>query len=143
MVCLKRLTQAALQDDPSPQPSISSCIRNDAPIVNSPQISARNDNRPLGNFTCNICGRPHGNMANLIAHRDVHSNVPTGIPTSMSNDFASIHISECALDRHFCIYDMTSNEPCSDVLQFYQMSVGLVKKLIVSLSSTHVLQGEW
>ena len=80
-------------------------------------------------------------MANLIAHRDVHSNVLTGIPTSMSNDFASIHIGECALDRHSCVYDITSNEPCSDVLQFYQMSAELVKKLIVSLSSVHVLQG--
>ena len=118
-------------------------MRNVTPISNSNQIQSEGNadrNQDLGNFTCNICGRPHGTMANLLAHRDVHSNVPTVIPTSLSDDFASIHIGECALQRHFCIYDLTPNQPCSDVLQFFQMSAELVKKLIVSLSTTHVLQ---
>ena len=43
------------------------------------------------------------------------------------------------LTTAFCIYDLTPNQPCSDVLQFFQMSAELVKKLIVSLSATHVL----
>ena len=142
LVCLKRYTEAALQDDLIPQSSTSSSTHVNLPITNSTQNqSGRRDNGALGNFTCNICGRPHGTMANLLAHRDVHSSVATGIPTSLSNDFASIHIGECALQQHFCIYDLTPNRPCSDVLQFFQMSAEIVKKLIVSLSTTHVLQG--
>ena len=96
LVCLKRYTEAALHDLIT-QPSTSSSMRVNLPITNSTQNqSARRENGNLGNFTCNICGRSHGTRANLLAYRDVHSFVASGIPTSLSNDFVSIHMGECA-----------------------------------------------
>ena len=143
LVCLKRLSDAALVDSPLSQPSPPSNEVNRVPIDNSPSNSSgRNVNRSLGNFTCDICGRRHGNMENLNAHRSVHLNVSPGIPTSLSNDFATIRIGVDALDQHLCIYDLKSNEPCSDVLQFFQMSTDLVKELFRSLSSTYVIQAK-
>ena len=72
-------------------------------------------------------------MDNLNAHRSVHSNVSPGIPTSLSNDFGTIDIGVDALDQHLCIYDLKSKEPCSDVLQFFQMSADLVKEFFRSI----------
>ena len=58
-------------------------------------------------FTCDICRRPHGNMAELIDHRNVHSTVPTGMPISFSNDFGTIQLSKHAFGGHVCDYDLT------------------------------------
>ena len=95
----------------------------------------------MTDFTCDICRRPHGNMTELIEHRNVHSSVPTGIPTAMSNDFASIQVSKHAFGGHVLEYDLTSHESCSDVLQFFQMSAALVRDLIRALSPSHILKG--
>lgn len=80
-------------------------------------------------------------MSQLIEHRNVHSSVPTGIPTAMNNDFASIQLAKHAFGGHVCEYDLMSHETCSDVLQFFQMSADLVRDLIKSLSPAYVLQG--
>ena len=92
-------------------------------------------------YTCDICRRPHGNMSELIEHRNVHSAIPTGIPDSMSNDFASIHLGKYAFGGHVCEYDLKSHETCSDVMQFFQMSAALVRDLVRSLSPSYFLLG--
>ena len=91
-------------------------------------------------FTCDICGRPHGNMSELIQHRNVHSLVGIGIPTSITNDFGSIQLSKYAFDGHISEYDMMSHEPCSDVLQFFQMSEDLIRSLFRDLSPKFVIK---
>ena len=93
------------------------------------------------NFPCDICGRPHGNMAERNEHRRVHSTVISQLPAEMSNGFASITLTNYAFGGHACEYDLVSHEPCSDAMQFFQMSADLIKNLARSLSSTYILQG--
>ncbi|MEL7521601.1 MAG: hypothetical protein AAGJ80_08290, partial [Cyanobacteria bacterium J06553_1] len=143
LVCLKRLTEHAF-DDSFSEPSSSNDENDENVIHNSPSNNPgrRNISHNLSNnFPCDICNRPHGNMAELIDHRSVHSSVPTGFPTSMSNDFASIQLSKYAFGGHISEYDLMSHEPCSDVLQFFQMSADLIRDLISSLSPAYVIQG--
>ena len=148
LVCLKRLTEGVFDHDmsvPSNSSRVSESVRNVDAISPSPSSNAYSGerrNRCLSRqFSCDICGRPHGNMAELVAHRNVHSSVPTGIPTAMGNDFASIALTKHAFGGHVCEYDLISHEPCSDVMQFFQMSANLVQDLIKSLSPAYVLQG--
>ena len=105
--------------------------------------SGGNANRKLGNrdFTCDICQRPHGTMASLIEHRRVHSSVPDGLPSSMHNEFGSIHLGSYAFGGRVCDYDLVPNEPCPDVEGFFQMSADLISNLIRSLSRANILQG--
>ena len=133
LVCIKRLTSAALDD-------INVIDNRGASCSNSSRVSDVNCSSKSA-FTCDICQRPHGNMAQLIAHRNVHSSVPTGIPTALSNDFASIQLSNHAFGGHACEYDLMSHEPCSEVLQFFQLSAALTRDLIKSLSPSYVLKG--
>ena len=131
LVCLKRAKDGMCSDDDSNVNVGASCS-------NSSRVSAG----PLcKDFTCDICRRPHGNMTELIVHRNVHSSVPTGIPTAISNDFSSIQLSKHAFGGHVLEYDLMSHQPCSDVLQFFQMSTDLIRNLVSSLSPTNVLQG--
>ena len=128
LVCLKRITHGMFDDIDSGNKKAS--------CSNASRVSESRKN-----FPCDICQRPHGNMAELVQHRNVHSNVPTGMPITFSNNFGAIHLSKHAFDQHVCEYDLTSHEPCSDVLQFFQMSAELVKDLIRSLSPSYILQG--
>ena len=126
LVCLKRVTDGMFNDDDD---------NVNASCSTSKPFSLSRD------FTCDICRRPHGNMTELIQHRNVHSSVPTGMPTAMNNDFASIQLSKHAFGGHVVDYDLMSHEPCSDVMQFFQMSADLVQGLIRSLSPAHFLRG--
>ena len=107
--------------------------------------SGRNRNRRLCYdkiFPCSICQRPHHSMASRIAHERVHtSEIPANIPTSMSNEFARIILSQHAFGGHACDYDLLPNETCSDVLQFFQMSASLVQDLLRALSPSYILKG--
>ena len=129
LVCFKRLTDGVFDDDDDVKKTRASSS-------NSSQFPVL-----CKVYTCDICRRPHGNMSELIQHRNVHSAVPTGIPTALSNDFASIHLAKHAFGAHVCEYDLKSHETCSDVLQFFQMSAALVSDLIRSLSSAYFLKG--
>ena len=128
LVCLKRLTDGVFDND--------NTTNMDMPCTSSSLTSSSNRD-----FTCDICRRPHGNMSELIQHRNVHSSVPTGMPTSISNDFASIQMSKHAFGGHVCEYDLVSHEPCSDVQQFFQMSADLLRTLFRDLSPTYSIQG--
>ena len=151
LVCLKRLTvgvfdhEDSIENVVSNTSRVSSCVGGD--IALSPSTSRASSSRRRSNvllskqFPCDICHRPHGNMAELIEHRNVHLSVPTEIPTEMNNEFASIQLSKHAFGGRVCEYDLKSHEPCSDVIQFFQMSAGLVQNLIKSLSPTYILQG--
>ena len=133
LVCFKRLTDGVFDNDMSPM------NKDDEPCSSSSLLpSSSSGNR---SFSCDICRRPHGNMSELIQHRNVHSSVPTGMPTAMSNDFASIQISKHAFGGHVCEYDLTSHEPCSDVQQFFQMSADLLRSLFRDLSPAYSIQG--
>jgi hypothetical protein len=79
-------------------------------------------------------------MTELINHRNVHSAAPTGMPTALTNDFASLHLSKYAFAGHLCDYDLMSHESCSDALQFFQMSADLIKNLFSLLSPNHILK---
>ena len=126
LLCLKRLTEGVFDNDNNaPRSSSSSSL----PISS------------IRNFPCDICQRPHGNMSELINHRNVHSSVPTGMPTAISNDFASIQISKHAFGGRLCDYDLISHEPCSDVQQFFQMSADLLRSLFKDLSPTYSIDG--
>ena len=128
MVCLKRLTKGVFDDD--------SVEENKKPCSSS--LRTLSDDR---DFTCDICRRPHGNMSELIEHRNVHSRLPTEMPTSISNEFGSIQISKHAFGGHICEYDLMSHEPCSDVQQFFQMSTDLIKTLFRDLSPNYIIKG--
>ena len=127
LVCLKRLTDGVFDDDNTVSDKTSSSTSS------LPSSSNRN-------FTCDICRRPHGNMSELIQHRNVHSSVPTGMPTAISNDFASIQLSKHAFGGHVCEYDLMSHEPCSDVQQFFQMSADLLRSLFRDLSPNYFIR---
>ena len=99
LTCINRLANAALQDDNN--------FNKGASCSNSSRVSVVNLPSSKSAFTCDICGRPHGNMTELIAHRNVHSSVLTGIPTAMSNDFASIKLTKHAFGGHVLEYDLT------------------------------------
>lgn len=105
--------------------------------------SGANANQSLGNssFTCSLCQRPHGNMASLIAHRKVHTFIPDGLPSSLHDDFGSIHLGRHAFGGRVCDYDLVANEPCPDVDRFFHMSTGLISNLIRDLSRANILQG--
>ena len=67
LVCLKRLTDGVFDD---------TAVDN----VNCGASSSDSSRVPVSSkreFTCDICRRPHGNMSELIVHRNVHSTVPT------------------------------------------------------------------
>ena len=93
------------------------------------------------NFPCDICNRPHGNMSELNEHRNVHFMPINDLPSTLSNDFAALILTKHAFGGHACEYDLVSHEACSDVQQFFQMSAGLVRDLLRTLSPTYVLQG--
>ena len=105
LVCLKRITHGMFDDD----------VNLGASCSNSSRVSGSSKD-----FTCDICRRPHGNMAELIEHRNVHSNVPTGMLITVSNDFGSINLSKHSFGNHVCEYDLTPHEPCSGVLRFFK-----------------------
>ena len=110
-------------------------------LPDSPSSCALPSSSNNTNFTCDICRRPHGNMANLIEHRRVHASVPTDMPTAMSNEFAAVQIGKHAFGGHLCEYDLVSHEPGSEVRAFFDLSRDLVLSLIRALSSTHFLRG--
>ena len=154
LTCLKRLTNNVFdsEDDSFSNSSGVSDVNVDSaycrvPPIHFPPAPIQNRQRRhmnVGlsrNFPCDICGRPHGNMAELNEHRRVHSTVISRLPTEMSNDFASVTLTKYAFGGHACEYDLVSHEPCSDAMQFFQMSASLIKNLISSLSTTYTLQG--
>ena len=154
LTCLKRLTNNVFdsEDDSFSNSSGVSDVNVDSancrvPPIHFPPAPIQNRQRRhmnvrlSRNFPCDICGRPHGNMAELNEHRRVHSTVISRLPTEMSNDFASVTLTKYAFGGHACEYDLVSHEPCSDAMQFFQMSASLIKNLISSLSTTYTLQG--
>lgn len=92
------------------------------------------------NFPCDICRRPHTTMSALIDHRNVHNSVPTGLPTVINNDFASLELSKHAFGGHVCDYDLTTHEPCPDALAYFDMSADLFSNLFTTLSSSYVIR---
>ena len=164
LVCLKRLTRNVF-DDSNESWSNSSRVSDAAavPVQRQDRAAAGGarvppiidiapapmNNRPRRdvnvrlsrNFPCDICGRPHGCMAELNEHRNVH-NMPVDImPTTMSSDFATLVLTKYAFGGHACEYDVVSREACSDVRQFFQMSADLIRNLIRTLSPAYLLQG--
>ena len=133
LVCFKRATDGLFGDDADRN------VNQGASCSNSSRVPVASSSKSA--FTCDICRRPHGNMTELIAHRNVHSSVPTGIPTALSNDFSSIQLAKHAFGGHILEYDLKSHESCSDVEPFFQMSADLIRNLISSLLPTYVLQG--
>ena len=158
MVCLNRLTRSVfsnedesdsnalgVSDDEAMPASRQDGIR--VPPVHMPPMPTYNRQRRhvnvrlSRNFPCDICNRPHGNMSELNAHRNVHFMPINDLPTTMSNDFATLVLTKYAFGGHACEYDLVSHEACFDVLQFFQMSASLLRDLIRTLSPTYLLQG--
>ena len=169
LLCLKRLTRGVFSDEDescsnsswvsdveavpvereqgsraveaeAEEPRVPTASIHMAPAV--PRQRQRHVNVRLSrNFPCDICGRPHGNMTQLNEHRNVHIRPVDDMPTTMSNDFATLVLTRHAFGGHACEYDLVPHEACSDVRQFFQMSADLVGNLIRTLSSTHLLQG--
>ena len=162
LVCLKRLTDDIFNGEDSSSDSswVTDAVAGDGkdnaniPVVSPanvrvpplpmPHCQRRDRNRNVRlsrNFPCDICGRSHGNRDELRSHREVHFAVMSHLPSTMSNDFATLTLSKHAFGGHACSYDLVANEPCSDVMQFFQMSSGLVRDLFRTLSPTYLIQG--
>ena len=142
LVCLKRFSECAVKDSSF---SNSSWVSNDVAAgdanIASSSNRIRSGNNASGslsnNFSCSICSRPHGNLSHLIDHRRAHAmNVPP-----LTNDFASLHLSESAIGGRIRDYDLVAHEQTSDVQRFFQMSAALVRDLIRILSPTYILSG--
>ena len=158
MVSLKRASKGAFSSEDEsgsnssrvPDDGTVPADRQDSirvPPVHIPPAPIRNRQRRYANmhlsknFPCDICNRPHGNMSEFNEHRNVHFMPINDLPTTMSNDFASLILAKHAFGGHACENDLVSHEACSDALHFFQISAGLVKDLIRTLSPTYLLQG--
>ena len=148
LVCIDRLTKNVFDSEElSSHSSGVSAVREVNGDVRVPPSSicnrsGRNATVKLSkNFPCDICNRPHGNMAELVEHRNVHSSIITGMPIALEDDFASVTLTKHAFGGRVSEYDLKSKEPCSDVMGFFQLSADLVKRLIQSLSPSYILQG--
>ena len=158
MVCLNRLTKSVFSNENTSESNSSGVSDDEAmpasrqdgvrvpPVYMRPAPMHNRQRRHVNvhlsrNFPCDICERPHGNMSELNAHRNVHFMPINDLPTTMSNEFATLVLTKHAFDGHTCEYDLVSHEACSDVQQFFQMSASLIRDLIRTLSPTYVLQG--